>query len=201
MDFFPDTCFSIRRKNKWQSLFFVKKIYIYINIFNNCRTSERSLCFKYSVKKGKHFIWYSIKFTLNNEMRTKCPYQRQINMLSPRFKDVLSVRVRSNLPAGHSMHSLASEEALTNHPSVHGSNLYFPTLSLANPDCLKAGSSWGLTPYNREMSMYSESPCPKPLKWKIRRIKKINRYLGTNDKEKNSCTQYSKFWYLCYYTN
>ena len=56
-------------------------------------------------------------------MRTKCPYQRRINMLSPRFKDVLSVRLRSNLPAGHSMHLLASEEALTNHPSVHGSNL------------------------------------------------------------------------------
>ena len=93
-------------------------------------------------------------------MRTKCPYQRQINMLSPRFKDVLSVRLRSNLPAGHSMHLLASEEALTNHPSVHGSNLYSPTLSLANPDCL----SWSLTQYNREMSIYSGSPCPKPLK-------------------------------------
>ena len=127
-------------------------------------------------------------------MRTKCPYQREINMLSPRFKDALSVRLKSNLPAGHSTHSLASEEALTNDPSGHGSNLYLPTLWLANPDCLKAGSSWSLTPYNREMSMYSESPCPKPLKWKIRRIKKINRYLGTNDKEKNSCTQYSKFW-------
>ena len=105
-------------------------------------------------------------------MRTKCPYQRQINMLSPRFKDVLSVRLRSNLPAGHSMHSLASEEALTNHPSVHGSNLYPRTLSLANPDCLKPCSSCCLTPYNREMSIYSGSPCPKPLKWKIRRIKK-----------------------------
>ena len=49
-------------------------------------------------------------------------------MLSPRFKDVLSVRLRCNLPAGHSTHSLASEEALTNHPSVHGSNLNFPIL-------------------------------------------------------------------------
>ena len=49
-------------------------------------------------------------------------------MLSPRFKDVLSVRLRRNLPAGHSMHLLASEEALTNHPSVHGSNLSVPTL-------------------------------------------------------------------------
>ena len=97
-------------------------------------------------------------------MRTKCPYQRQINMLSPRFKDVLSVRLRSNLPAGHSMHLLASEEALTNHPSVHGSNLYSPTLSLANPDCLKACRSWRLARYNREMSVYSGSPCPKPLK-------------------------------------
>ena len=67
-------------------------------------------------------------------------------MLSPRFKDVLSVTLRSNLPAGHSMHSLASEEALTNHPSVHGSNLYPPTLSLANPDCLKNSSSCCLTP-------------------------------------------------------
>ena len=47
---------------------------------------------------------------------------------SPRFKDVLSVRLRTNLPAGHSMHLLASEEALTNHPSEHGSNLYFPRL-------------------------------------------------------------------------
>ena len=121
-------------------------------------------------------------------MRTKCPYQRQINMLSPRFKDVLSVRLRSNLPAGHSTHSLASEEALANHPSVHGSNLYFPRLWLANPDCLKACSSWSLTQYTLEMSKNSESPCPKTLKWKIRRIKKSNRYLGTNDKEKNSCT-------------
>ena len=77
-------------------------------------------------------------------MRTKCPYQRQINMLCPRFKDVLSVRLRSNLPAGHSMHSLTSEEALTNHPSKHGSNLNAPTLWLANPDCKKAGSSWYL---------------------------------------------------------
>ena len=107
-------------------------------------------------------------------MRTKCPYQRQINMLSPRFKDVLSVRLRSNLPAGHSMHLLASEEALTNHPSEHGSNLYFPRLWLANPDCLKAGSSgsaiegWGK---KEEMSIYSESSCPTPLKWKIRKKK------------------------------
>ena len=119
-------------------------------------------------------------------MRTKCPYQRQINMLSPRFKDVLSVRLRSNLPAGHSMQLLASEEALTNHPSEHGSNLNSPTLWLANPACIKAGSSWYLTE-EPEMSIYSESPCPKPLQWKIRR-KKSNRYLGTNDKEKNSCT-------------
>ena len=49
-------------------------------------------------------------------------------MLSPRFKDVLSVRLRSNLPAGHSVQLLASEEALTNHPSEHGSNLYFPRI-------------------------------------------------------------------------
>ena len=119
-------------------------------------------------------------------MRTKCPYQRQINMLCPRFKDVLSVRLRSNLPAGHSMHLLTPEEALTNHPSEHGSNLYFPTLWLANPDCIKAGSSWYLAE-KPEMSIYSESACPKPLQWKIRR-KKSNRYLGTNDKEKNSCT-------------
>ena len=97
-------------------------------------------------------------------MRTKCPYRRQINMLSPRFKVALSVRLRRNLPAGHSMHSLASEEALTNHPSVHGSNLYSPTLSLANPDRLKASRSWSSTPYNREISIYSGSPCPKPLK-------------------------------------
>ena len=97
-------------------------------------------------------------------MRTKCPYQRQINMLSPRFKDVLSVRLRSNLPAGHSMQLLASEEALTNHPSEHGSNLYFPRLWLANPDCLKADSRSRLTKES-EMSIYSESSCPKPLKW------------------------------------
>ena len=50
-------------------------------------------------------------------------------MLSPsRFKDVLSARLRGNLPAGHSLQLLSSEEALTNHPSEHGSNLYSPTL-------------------------------------------------------------------------
>ena len=105
-------------------------------------------------------------------MRTKCPYQRQINMLSPRFKDVLSVRLRSNLPAGHSMQLLASEEALTNHPSEHGSNLYFPRLWLANPDCLKAGSSGSAIQRSgkkEEMSIYSESSYPTPLKWKIRK--------------------------------
>ena len=85
-------------------------------------------------------------------------------MLSPRFKDVLSVRLRSNLPAGHSTHSLASEEALTNDPSVHGSNLNFPILWLANPDCLKADSRSPLAK-ELEMSIYSESSCPKPLKW------------------------------------
>ena len=121
-------------------------------------------------------------------MRTKCPYQRQINMLSPRFKDVLSVRLRSNLPAGHSMQLLASEEALTNHPSEHGSNLYlyFPTW-LANPDRLKADSSSFLTKVGakvREMSIYLESSCSKPLKWKIREKRQNKCYLGANDKVK-----------------
>ena len=97
------------------------------------------------------------------------------------------VRLRRSLPAGHSMHLLASEEALTNHPSVHGSNLNIPTLWLANPACLKADHTE--TPdRNREMSIYLESPCPKPLQWKIRRRKKSNRYVGTNDKDKNNCT-------------
>ena len=52
---------------------------------------------------------YSIKFTLNNAK--KCPYQRQMNMLCSRFKDLLSATLRTNLPAGHSMQLLASEEA------------------------------------------------------------------------------------------
>ena len=92
---------------------------------------------------------------------------------SPRFKDVLSVRLTMNLPAGHSMHLLSSEEALTNHPSEHGSNLYFPRLWLANPDCLKAGSSWFFNQKDvkEEMLIYSESSCPTPLKWKIRKKK------------------------------
>ena len=47
-------------------------------------------------------------------------------MLSLRFKDVLSARLRSNLPAGHSVHSVALEEALMNDPSEHGSNVSFP---------------------------------------------------------------------------
>ena len=51
-----------------------------------------------------------------------------ISRESPRFKDILSVGQRTNLPAGHSVQLLASEEALTNHPSEHGSNLYFPRL-------------------------------------------------------------------------
>ena len=55
-------------------------------------------------------------------MRTKCIYQRQIDVIST-IKDVLSARLRGNLPAGHSLQLLSSEEALTNHPSEHGSNL------------------------------------------------------------------------------
>ena len=77
-------------------------------------------------------------------MRTKCIYQRQTDVIST-SKDVLSARLRGNLPAGHSLQLLSSEEALTNHPSEHGSNLYFPTLRLANPDCLKADSSSFIT--------------------------------------------------------
>ena len=78
-------------------------------------------------------------------MRTKCIYQRQIDVIST-IKDVLSARLRGNLPAGHSLQLLSSEEALTNHPSEHGSNLYlyFPTW-LANPDRLKADISSFLT--------------------------------------------------------
>ena len=78
-------------------------------------------------------------------MRTKCIYQRQVDVIST-IKDVLSATLRGNLPAGHSLQLLSSEEALTNHPSEHGSNLYlyFPTW-LANPDRLKADSSSFLT--------------------------------------------------------
>ena len=159
MDFFPDTWFPIRPKKMARTVLWLKKL----------QTSERSLCFKYSIKKEKHFIWYSIKFTLNNESKLS------ISTESPRFKDlkILSVRLRTNLPAGHSMHFLASEEALTNHPSEHGSNLYFPRLWLANPDCLKAGSSWSFNQEDvkEEMLIYSESSSPTPLKWKIRKKK------------------------------
>ena len=155
MDFFPDTCFPIRPKKMARTVLWLKKL----------QTSERSLCFKYSIKKEKHFIWYSIKFTLNNESKLS------ISTESPRFKDL--VRLRTNLPAGHSMHFLASEEALTNHPSEHGSNLYFPRLWLANPDFLKAGSRSSFIQGDaiEEMSIYSESSCPTPLKWKIRKKK------------------------------
>ena len=159
-------------KKKWQGLFFVLKIFRHL----------KDLCaLSIIFGKKKHCIWYSIKFTLNNAK--KCPYQRQINMLSPRFRDVLSARLRTNLPAGHSMQLLASVEALTNHPSEHGSNLYSPRLWLANPDCLKAGSSWNL-PSILEMSIYSESSCPKPLKWKIRKKRLSNGYLGLTIKKK-----------------
>ena len=94
----------------------------------------------------------------------------------------MSAKLKSTLPAGHSMHSLASEEALTNHPSEHGSNLYFPRLWLANPDFLKADSRSpeGL----RERSIYFESSCSKPLKWKIREKRQNKCYLGANDKVK-----------------
>ena len=77
-------------------------------------------------------------------MRTKCVYQSQIDVIST-IKDVLSTRLRGNLPAGQSLQLLSSEEALTNHPSERGSNLYSPTLWLANPDRLKADSSSFLT--------------------------------------------------------
>ena len=76
-------------------------------------------------------------------MRTKCIYQRQVDVIST-IKDVLSTRLRGNLPAGHSLQILSLEEALTNHPSEHGSNLYSPTW-LANPDRLKADISSFLT--------------------------------------------------------
>ena len=119
-------------------------------------------------------------------MRTKCIYQRQVDVIFT-IKDVLSTRLRGNLPAGHSLQLLSLEEALTNHPSEHGSNLYSPTLWLANPDCLKADSSSFLTLVNakvREMSIYLESSCSKPLKWKIREKRQNKCYLGANDKVK-----------------
>ena len=102
-------------------------------------------------------------------MRTKCIYQRQVDVIST-IKDS---------PAGHSLQLLSSEEALTNHPSEHGSNLYSPTLWLANPDRLKADSSSFLTKKSwREMSIYLESSCSKPLKWKIREKRQNKCYLG-----------------------
>ena len=117
-------------------------------------------------------------------MRTKCIYQRQVDVIST-IQDVLSTRLRGNLPAGHSLQLLSSEEALTNHPSEHGSNLHSPTLWLANPDFLKADSSSFLTEKGwREMSIYLESSCSKPLKWKIREKRQNKCYLGANDKLK-----------------
>ena len=114
-------------------------------------------------------------------MRTKSIYQRQIDVISS-IKDVLSARLRGNLPAGHSLQLLSSEETLTNHPSEHGSNLPNPRLRLANPDFLKADSS---SQENvREMSIYLESSCSKPLKWKIREKRQNKCYLGANDKVK-----------------
>ena len=95
-------------------------------------------------------------------MRTKCIYQRQVDVIST-IKDVLSTRLRGNLPAGHSLQLLSSEEALTNHPSEHGSNLYSPTLWMANPDFLKADSRPGIHAKS-EMSIYSESSCSGLLK-------------------------------------
>ena len=118
-------------------------------------------------------------------MRTKCIYQRQVDVIST-IKDVLSTRLRGNLPAGHSLQLLSLEEALTNHPSEHGSNLYSPTW-LANPDRLKADISPFLTLGGakvREMSIYLESSCSKPLKWKIREKRQNKCYLGANDKVK-----------------
>ena len=116
-------------------------------------------------------------------------------MLSP----WLSAKLRGNLPAGHSLQLLSSEEALTNHPSEHGSNLYSPTLWLANPDFLKADSRSRLAPES-EMSIYLESSCSKPLKWKIREKRESKCCLGANDKVKNGCN-YSNFSYLCCYAN
>ena len=118
-------------------------------------------------------------------MRTKCTYQRQIDFIST-IKDVLSARLRRNLPAGHSLQLLSSEEALTNHPSEHGSNLYSPTW-LANPDRLKADSSSFLTIGDAqvwEMSIYLESSCSGLLKWKIREKRQSKCYLGAIDKVK-----------------
>ena len=115
-------------------------------------------------------------------MRTKCIYQSQIDVIST-IKDVLSARLRGNLPAGHSLQLLSSEEALTNHPSEHGSNSYSPTLWLANPDFLKADSRSRLT-RELEMLIYLESSCSKPLKWKIREKRQNKCYLGANDKVK-----------------
>ena len=112
-------------------------------------------------------------------MRTKCIYQRQIDVIST-IKDVLSARLRGNLPAGHSVQLLSSEEALTNHPSEHGSNLYSPRLWLANPDFLKADRRSGGT-QESEKSIYLESSCSKPLKWKIREKRQSKCYLGAND--------------------
>ena len=115
-------------------------------------------------------------------MRTKCIYQRQIDVISS-IQDVFSARLRGNLPAGHSLQLVSSEEALTNHPSEHGSNLLYPRLWLANPDFLKADSrSCGTQ--ESEMSIYLESSCSKPLKWKIREKRQSKCYLGANDKVK-----------------
>ena len=99
----------------------------------------------------------------------------------------MSTRLRGNLPAGHSLQLLSLEEALTYHPSEHGSNLYSPTLWLANPDRIKADISSFLTLVGakvREMSIYLESSCSKPLKRKIREKRQNKCYLGANDKVK-----------------
>ena len=67
------------------------------------------------------------------------------------------------------MHLMVLAEALTYVPNSHGSNAQRPTLSLANPDCLKAASILSLTQSSfsevaiSEMTLHSESFCPNPL--------------------------------------
>ena len=54
---------------------------------------------------------------------------------------------------------------------------------MANPDFLKADSRSCLAGES-EMSIYLESSCSKPLKWKIREKRQSKCYLGANDKVK-----------------
>ena len=123
------SCNKFREKINWN----VDGMYFVLETFFDIHS--RLLYSEYYFRQQRNSLQYYGKYMFSTQRKNSW----LISMcLFLRLQCVIRIALtKEKLPAGHSRHLGSLEEALTNVPSEHGSNLCLSSiLALLNPDCL-----------------------------------------------------------------